>query len=106
MKNPVIARDQHTYERERIRGWISSKHAQGLAAKSPMNNELQGGGADLQLGDLMPNIALKAAIDLWVQSQPRVYENHGVVDGAVHENNLRVLCNSQFANCGFEFDVW
>ena len=50
MKDPVIAADGHTYDRESIEKWLST------SSKSPLT------GADLPNNTLIPNLALKKVI--------------------------------------------
>lgn len=62
MRNPHLAADGFTYEAEAIRGWIDSGHD-----TSPMTN--------LQLPncELIPNHALRSAIQEWLEQQPQQF---------------------------------
>jgi hypothetical protein len=56
MKDPVMAMDFHTYEREAIEAWIAKAHSEGRQLSSPMTN--------LPMTDmLMPNTTLRKSID-------------------------------------------
>nr|BAD46228.1 putative serine/threonine protein kinase [Oryza sativa Japonica Group] len=57
MRDPLIAADGFTYEAEAIREWFDSGHY-----TSPMTN------LDLPHRDLLPNHALRSAIQEWLQS--------------------------------------
>jgi len=56
LKDPVVAADGHTYERDKIEAWFASPQFAGRPVKSPMTN--------IQLDDtkLIPNHALKSVI--------------------------------------------
>lgn len=56
MQDPHVAADGFTYEGEALRGWLDSGHE-----TSPMTN--------LQLAhkNLVPNLALRSAIQEWLQ---------------------------------------
>ncbi|KAK1434722.1 hypothetical protein QVD17_00472 [Tagetes erecta] len=56
MKKPVVASDGFTYEEEALRGWLESGHN-----KSPMTN------LELASSNLVPNHALRSAIQEWLQ---------------------------------------
>lgn len=58
MEDPRIAADGFTYEAEAIRGWIDSGHN-----TSPMTNLI------LPSCELIPNRALRSAIQEWQQQQ-------------------------------------
>ncbi|KAJ0966667.1 hypothetical protein J5N97_023584 [Dioscorea zingiberensis] len=58
MKDPHIASDGFTYEAEAIRGWLDSGHE-----TSPMTN------LKLPHRDLVPNLALRSAIQEWMEQQ-------------------------------------
>ncbi|OIW19917.1 hypothetical protein TanjilG_28896 [Lupinus angustifolius] len=58
MYNPHIAADGFAYEAEAIRGWLDSGHD-----TSPMTN------SKLPHSNLVPNHALRSAIEEWLQSQ-------------------------------------
>ncbi|KAJ8255765.1 hypothetical protein COCON_G00196290 [Conger conger] len=58
MKDPVIAADGYSYEREAIQSWINTKNR-----SSPMTN------LPLQTTILTPNRTLKMAIERWKSSQ-------------------------------------
>ncbi|NWX87436.1 WSDU1 protein, partial [Nothoprocta pentlandii] len=60
MKEPVIAADGYSYEKEALENWLSSKRR-----SSPMTN--------LPLPSLLltPNRSLKTAISRWLESQPK-----------------------------------
>lgn len=58
MKDPQIAADGFTYEAEAIKGWLD-----GGRQTSPMTN------ARLAHHELIPNFALRSAIQGWVQQQ-------------------------------------
>ncbi|XP_042403192.1 U-box domain-containing protein 33-like isoform X1 [Zingiber officinale] len=62
MRNPHIATDGFTYEAEAMRGWIDSGHD-----TSPMTN------LKLLNCELIPNHALRSAIQEWLQSQPQQF---------------------------------
>lgn len=77
MRNPVMARDGQTYENSNIRAYITSRHSSGEDAPSPMRMDLHKEGKDLQLGQLMRQMNLKAAIEDWVKQMggwPKVEE--------------------------------
>ncbi|KAL6656519.1 hypothetical protein ACP70R_007345 [Stipagrostis hirtigluma subsp. patula] len=57
MRDPLIAADGFTYEAEAIREWLDSGHR-----TSPMTN------LELHHRDLLPNHALRSAIQEWLQS--------------------------------------
>lgn len=59
MQDPVFAADGHTYESEAIKGWLESGHD-----TSPMTN------LKLPHLDLVPNHAVRSAIQEWLQKQP------------------------------------
>ncbi|XP_024996109.1 U-box domain-containing protein 33-like isoform X2 [Cynara cardunculus var. scolymus] len=56
MQDPVVAADGYTYEAEALRGWLDSGHN-----TSPMTN------LELANSNLVPNRALKSAIQEWLQ---------------------------------------
>lgn len=56
MEDPHIASDGFTYEAEAVRGWLDSGHN-----TSPMTN------LELATHDLIPNRALRSAIQEWLQ---------------------------------------
>lgn len=56
MQDPVVAADGYTYESEAIKGWLESGHD-----ASPMTN------LKLPHCDLVPNRALRSAIQEWLQ---------------------------------------
>nr|XP_043630588.1 U-box domain-containing protein 33-like [Erigeron canadensis] len=56
MDNPVVAADGYTYEAEAIKGWLDSGHN-----TSPMTN------LELPNSSLVPNKALRSAIQEWLQ---------------------------------------
>ncbi|XP_020113001.1 U-box domain-containing protein 33-like [Ananas comosus] len=58
MRDPVIAADGFTYEGEAILGWLESGHL-----TSPMTN------LKLRHSELIPNHALRSAIQEWLQQQ-------------------------------------
>ncbi|KAI4369880.1 hypothetical protein MLD38_018277 [Melastoma candidum] len=58
MRDPHVAADGFTYEAEALRGWLESGHN-----TSPMTNEL------LPHRNLVPNRALRTAIQEWLQNQ-------------------------------------
>lgn len=60
MKDPQIASDGFTYEAEAIKGWFDSGHE-----TSPMTN------LELANHDLIPNHALRSAIQEWLQHHRR-----------------------------------
>lgn len=55
MENPVICADGHTYEREAIETWLRNN------SRSPKTNQ------QLSSKELLPNYALKSAIDAMAQ---------------------------------------
>ncbi|KAK4848240.1 hypothetical protein QYF36_010669 [Acer negundo] len=57
MQDPVVAADGYTYEAEALRGWLDSGHD-----TSPMTN------LRLSHTDLVPNRALRSAIQEWLQN--------------------------------------
>jgi hypothetical protein len=57
MRDPLIAADGFTYEAEAIREWLDSGHR-----TSPMTN------LELSHRDLLPNHALRSAIQEWLQT--------------------------------------
>jgi len=57
MRDPHVAADGFTYEAEAIRGWLDSGHD-----TSPMTN------STLSHQNLVPNRALRSAIQDWLQS--------------------------------------
>lgn len=57
MRDPHIAADGFTYEAEAIQGWLDSGHN-----TSPMTN------AKLEHSILVPNHALRSAIEDWLQN--------------------------------------
>ncbi|KAL9228917.1 hypothetical protein vseg_004446 [Gypsophila vaccaria] len=59
MKDPHIAPDGFTYEAEAIQGWLDSGHD-----SSPMTN------AKLANHNITPNLALRSAIQEWLQQHP------------------------------------
>ncbi|GAV81732.1 U-box domain-containing protein/Pkinase_Tyr domain-containing protein [Cephalotus follicularis] len=61
MEDPHVAADGFTYELEEIRGWLSSGHD-----TSPMTN------LRLSNGNLVPNRALRSAIQDWRKRYPNV----------------------------------
>lgn len=56
MKDPHVAADGYTYEAEALQGWLDSDHD-----TSPMTN------LQLQHSNLVPNHALRSAIQEWRQ---------------------------------------
>jgi hypothetical protein len=54
MRDPVIAKDGHTYERAAIKEWFDQHPPPGC--RSPMTNEL------LKDGELLPNVTLRKLI--------------------------------------------
>jgi hypothetical protein len=56
LRDPVVAADGHTYERDKIEAWFASRQFADCPVKSPMTN--------IQLNDttLIPNHALKSVI--------------------------------------------
>ncbi len=58
MRDPHVAADGFTYEAEAIRGWLDSGHD-----TSPMTN------SKLAHHNLVPNRALRSAIQDWLQSR-------------------------------------
>lgn len=56
MQDPVVAADGYTYEAEALRGWLDSGHN-----TSPMTN------LELANSNLVPNHALRSAIQEWLQ---------------------------------------
>lgn len=56
MQDPVVAADGFTYEAEALRGWLDSGHD-----TSPMTN------LALSNTNLVPNHALRSAIQEWLQ---------------------------------------
>jgi hypothetical protein len=58
MSDPRIAADGFTYEAEAIRSWLDSGHD-----TSPMTN------MPLEHDELVPNRALRSAIQEWLQRQ-------------------------------------
>jgi hypothetical protein len=56
MQDPHVAADGYTYEGEALRGWLDSGHD-----TSPMTNHA------LAHKDLVPNLALRSAIQEWRQ---------------------------------------
>lgn len=60
MRNPYIAADGFTYEAEAMQGWIDNGHD-----TSPMTN------LKLPNCELIPNHALRTAIQEWLQWQPQ-----------------------------------
>ncbi|XP_074559055.1 U-box domain-containing protein 33-like [Curcuma longa] len=62
MRNPHVAADGYTYEAEAMQGWIDSGHD-----TSPMTN------LRLPNCELIPNHALRSAIQEWLQSQPQQF---------------------------------
>jgi hypothetical protein len=57
MRDPLIAADGFTYEADAIREWLDSGHQ-----TSPMTN------LELPHRDLLPNHALRSAIQEWLQT--------------------------------------
>jgi len=57
MRDPLIAADGFTYEADAIREWLDSGHR-----TSPMTN------LELPHCDLLPNHALRSAIQEWLQT--------------------------------------
>ncbi|KAI4355083.1 hypothetical protein L6164_003890 [Bauhinia variegata] len=57
MQDPQVAADGFTYEAEAIRGWLDSGHD-----TSPMTN------LKLAHNNLVPNRALRSAVQDWLQS--------------------------------------
>lgn len=62
MRDPHIAADGFTYEVEAIKGWIESGHN-----TSPMTNLM------LRNHELIPNRALRSAIQEWLQNHPQFW---------------------------------
>lgn len=60
MQDPHVGADGFTYEAEALRGWLESGHN-----TSPMTNEL------LPHRSLIPNHALRSAIQEWLQKQKK-----------------------------------
>eukprot|EP01040_Poterioochromonas_malhamensis_P014222 gene14222-15726_t len=62
MKDPVVALDGHSYDRQTITKWFDAQRAQGRPITSPRTN--------LPLADdtLTPNIALKRELDVFIAS--------------------------------------
>jgi len=60
MKDPVILRDGHTYERESIATWFGNGHN-----TSPLT------GKRLPSRQLIPNVTLKKAIDEWRETSQK-----------------------------------
>jgi hypothetical protein len=58
MRDPHVAADGYTYEAEALKGWLDSGHD-----TSPMTN------LKLAHRDLIPNRALRSAIQEWLQQQ-------------------------------------
>lgn len=58
MQDPHVAADGFTYEAEALRGWLDSGHE-----TSPMTN------LKLAHTNLVPNHALRSAIQEWLQQQ-------------------------------------
>ena len=58
MRDPHVAADGYTYEAEALKGWLDSGHD-----TSPMTN------LKLAHCDLIPNHALRSAIQEWLQQQ-------------------------------------
>ena len=56
MKDPVVAADGHTYERDKIEAWFASSEFSDLPVKSPKTNLL------LEHTMLIPNHALQSVI--------------------------------------------
>lgn len=56
MQNPRVAADGYTYEEEALKGWLDSGHD-----TSPMTN------LKLDHSNLVPNHALRSAIQEWLQ---------------------------------------
>lgn len=56
MQDPVVAADGFTYEAEAVKGWLDSGHD-----TSPMTN------ITLPHRNLVPNRALRSAIQEWLQ---------------------------------------
>ncbi|XP_058048130.1 WD repeat, SAM and U-box domain-containing protein 1 isoform X2 [Ahaetulla prasina] len=65
MKEPVIAADGYSYEKEAMENWIIKKRR-----SSPMTN------LPLQRLVLTPNRTLKMAINRWLETQPKYNEKH------------------------------
>ena len=70
MQDPVVAGDGHTYEREAIERWFRLRTAQGDLPTSPCT------GAVLAHKDLVPNHALRNAIQASVRAQLRQDHAH------------------------------
>ena len=64
MLDPVIASDGQTYDRAAIQSWFETCRAEGRTVRSPLS------GIVLDNLTLMPNIALRKAIDDLVLDQP------------------------------------
>lgn len=56
MQDPVVAADGFTYEAEALKGWLDGGHN-----TSPMTN------LELANSNLVPNRALRSAIQEWLQ---------------------------------------
>ncbi|XP_025893929.1 WD repeat, SAM and U-box domain-containing protein 1 [Nothoprocta perdicaria] len=60
MKEPVIAADGYSYEKEALENWLSSKRRSSPMTNLPLPSVL-----------LTPNRSLKTAISRWLESQPK-----------------------------------
>ena len=84
MKDPVIGTDGHTYEREAITEWLTTR-----AARSPMTR------VAMNLDDLKPNYALRAAIERWLTTHtPAPLQPPAKTNGAVEKDFSVTVCES------------
>ena len=60
MKDPVFAKDGHSYDRSAIEKWFASQTANGGSTRSPLTNEII-------VTKLTPNLSLKTQIKEWVE---------------------------------------
>ena len=76
MRDPVMAADGYTYEREEIHNWLSQNN------RSPMTN------LEMPSKDLLPNRSLNSAIESWKNEVKQQWEkDHGECKPAATENN-------------------
>eukprot|EP01040_Poterioochromonas_malhamensis_P021017 gene21017-25254_t len=66
MKDPVIAADGHSYDKQTITNWFATQRAQGRPFTSPRTN------LRLENDTLTPNIALKRELDIFIASPPTI----------------------------------
>ena len=73
MENPAVAADGQTYERDAIENWVQSHNT------SPLTNAM------LPHTGLIPNIALRKAIEEWRELQPMALDPDRLVLGQPEE---------------------